>query len=438
MPKAYYRLALAEFHLGHLDSSEKVLDDLDAEFDDNVWAEVRVLRGDIHMERGNPTSALIAWEEAWQVASEDRIGRVRAHVADEIRSARRDSLAAALDLVENEDLLMLIQAEIKRPRRQRRPMRRYESAGSSSNGIPPARGNPSFDFHRRRTGVNPGTRGRRPRIAAILPMSGNHAIYGERVLSALRLALGDADDEALEVIDTRGSAETAMEAFDRVAEDPEIGVIFGPMRSDAAEALTQKAEDAMVPMLLLSQRDGLENYWSLQIGMTPRQQADALADYAVLEQGLEHFAILRPDDRYGRALSRAFRSAIVERGGSIVGTFDFEPGTRDLEVVAEALDRWHRTQDEIEAVFIPDTPRTGGRLATLVRERLPDALMLGANAWNHPSLERASGATSGLIFTDGFFLHSKRDETRDFLDLFESATVDSLTYSKLRPTTQER
>jgi hypothetical protein len=73
------------------------------------------------------------------------------------------------------------------------------------------------------------------------------------------------------------------------------------------------------------------------------------------------------------------------------------------------------------SIFIP----ADYKKATLIADHLPlydieDVLILGNSTWNNPDLPQRSQHVNGAIFTDGFYPHSKRDQTSTFVANFHS------------------
>ena len=90
----------------------------------------------------------------------------------------------------------------------------------------------------------------------------------------------------------------------------------GPLSSAVAQSAADAAQAASVPLIALSQKDGLTQTgtWIFQAFLTPRQQVRALVRQAV-SMGIKRFAILYPDSSYGRAFSQNFQEEVAAAGG---------------------------------------------------------------------------------------------------------------------------
>jgi ABC-type branched-subunit amino acid transport system substrate-binding protein len=258
-----------------------------------------------------------------------------------------------------------------------------------------------------------------PRIAALLPLSGQYATYGQRSLNGIKLALGT-QAGALQVRDSKGEPQVARAALDELIADPNIIAVIGPLRSKTAEAIAPRAERAGLPMVVLSQQEGVTGRWVIQPAMTSERQATELAEYAIA-QGLRRVAILYPNDPYGIALSSAFRQQIDRRGGTVVGSVVYEPTQKEFSVELLSVDKWIKG-DGLQAVFIPDFAPTALPLATQLRRAHPGVVLLGSNGWNDPAaLGPVAADLDGAVFVDGFFASSQRRATQDFVAAYRAA-----------------
>lgn len=166
------------------------------------------------------------------------------------------------------------------------------------------------------------------RVGLLLPLTGPAADLGEDMLSAAQMALFDAGPNSMVLLprDTRGSAEgaalAARELLDEGAE-----VLIGPLFSQAVKAVTPIAQAADVRVIAFSNVASVADEGTYLLGFRPEEQVDRAVQYA-LDQGIETFAGLAPDDAYGETAMRALQRAVVERGGTM-GEVHFYPPTLD-------------------------------------------------------------------------------------------------------------
>jgi ABC-type branched-subunit amino acid transport system substrate-binding protein len=254
------------------------------------------------------------------------------------------------------------------------------------------------------------------KVACLLPLTGPDHAYGKRALAGLRLAFADVPEQ-LVVRDTGGDPVATADWLTKLKDDPQVVAVVGPLRSSEADAAAPIAERQRLPLLLLSQREGLAGPYVMQVAMTRTQQARLLVHYAVSALRLRRFGVVYPDDLYGSSFAATFRKQVAEQGATIVGTHAYAPGTPSFASALTAVSGWQR--DGLDALFIPDGASTATALATDVRREMPSLVLLGTESWNDAkTLSDAGTAIDGVVFADAFFAGSARPSTREFVEQF--------------------
>ena len=177
------------------------------------------------------------------------------------------------------------------------------------------------------------------RVGLLLPLTGPAADLGQDMLRAAQMALFDAGPNSVVLLprDTRGSAEGAgFAARELLNEGAEI--LVGPLFSQAVKEVTPIAQAADVRVIAFSNVTSVADQGTYLLGFRPEEQVDRVVQYA-LDQGVEVFAGLAPDDAYGQTAMRALQRAVIERGGTM-GEVHFYPPTLDdpSSVVREVAD----------------------------------------------------------------------------------------------------
>jgi len=410
VPRAYYRLAMSEYRRGRYTECLAVLDRMERRLPDKQWSQVDLLRGDAELARGNPISALRWWEEGWKIADGDEKREARQHIADALDRMDPSALPRARTVLTTDEMRALVDARLKSPG--------TPSAATTTAAVPAPRPRPGDEAPVPPLGDDTG--GPPPRVGVLLPLSGQYATYGQRSLNGIKLAFG-AQAGVLVVRDDKGEPQAGRAAIDELTADPSIGAVIGPLRSKVAETVAPRAEHAGLPLVVLSQQEGISGRWVVQPIMTAERQAAALAEYAAGTQGLRKFGILYPNDPYGISLSQAFRQQVEQRAGQIVGSITYDSSQTEFSVELLSVDKWVKG-DGLQAVFIPDFAQTAIPLATQLRHAQPAVVLLGSNGWNDPAvLGPAADAIDGAVFVDGFFPSSQRRATQDFVAAYKTA-----------------
>ncbi|MEZ4215934.1 MAG: penicillin-binding protein activator [Myxococcota bacterium] len=312
----------------------------------------------------------------------------------------------------------------------------------------------------------PRTDGAEGTIGVVLPLTGAFARYGEESLRGVLLAAGVFDDiesaraaadEAGEgevrpprgeswrarrasrvrvvVRDSAGQPDRAARAVHELAADPSVAAIVGPLLAAEADAAAAAAQAESIPLLALTSRADVSagRDFVFRLRTTPADEVRFLVDYAVDELDARRFAVLYPDDTYGRGMRSYFWDAVEARGGYVVAASSYDPSSTDfaepirrmigftLLTPAEqaavrdrdaALDRLRRLPREeagrarrellrttgpegealppivdFDALFIPDTSEKIVMIAPqLAFHDVTGVRLLGTSAWVDPKL----------------------------------------------------
>lgn len=298
-------------------------------------------------------------------------------------------------------------------------------------------------------------------FGCLLPLSGPYAVYGQEVLNGIELGLGlfDAPHGGTEKItllirDTEGSPEITSSAVEALANGEHVVGIIGPLSSKVAVAAAGEAESMGVPIITLTQKEGItdEGEMVFRNFLVPSEEIKTLVNTSVRELGLKRFAILYPDNPYGRFFMNRFWDGLKEAGGSVTAVESYKPDQTDFRdqirkmtglyyprprSVTEKL-REMRTPFEQEtelepakpqpiidfdAVFIPDDYQKIAMIAPqLMYHDVTDVRLIGTSLWQSPKLiEMAGRYVQGAIFTSGFFGKDEDPAVRTFVKDYEKA-----------------
>ncbi|BBO67548.1 hypothetical protein DSCA_14780 [Desulfosarcina alkanivorans] len=172
-------------------------------------------------------------------------------------------------------------------------------------------------------------------VGCVLPLSGAYAIYGQRALNGIELALSQSGEAGngipfkLVIEDSRSDPGASVKAVDQLDEQ-KVGAILGPM--SASETAAASAQARGIPILVFTQREGIPDIgtYVLRHFITPDLQVRALVSFAVEELGARRFAILYPEENYGRRYMNLFWDQVIEHGGVVNGVEAYDPAGTDF------------------------------------------------------------------------------------------------------------
>jgi branched-chain amino acid transport system substrate-binding protein len=184
----------------------------------------------------------------------------------------------------------------------------------------------------------------------------------------------------------------------------------------------------------------------------------ALGDYVVDSLKIREFAILYPNDEYGSVMAGAFRDAVEERGGEMVGYEMYQRGEKNFK---DILDRLHEKKVEsifeqralakgelmnlfetrvvtVDSLFMADTAVAIGAIfmpgypeeITMLGPQIPfykiHTQMLGASGWIDPDvLKHAGRYIENAIIAEDFLFDKNAPRPREFSERYAKSYRDA-------------
>lgn len=287
-------------------------------------------------------------------------------------------------------------------------------------------------------------------IGVLLPLSGRYAAFGKRVQRGMELAL-EVFHPHIPVRfvfrDTTGDETVAAQQVAELAISDRVIGIAGPLVGNAAQGAVRRANQERIPLLTMSQKEGLaaSSLYTFRNSLTPQLQIRALLDYAMEERGFTQFGIMNPQTRQGEQLAELFRAEVLRRGGEILAEESYLTDQTDFRYQVRSLrgldpnapdEEEPQTDSEnpedpelvseeeepppFEALFIPDYADRISLIAPqLAFYGLEGVQLLGTNGWNDNELPKlARQFVEGAVFTDGFFRYSSYPFVQEFVELY--------------------
>lgn len=209
-------------------------------------------------------------------------------------------------------------------------------------------------------------------VGAILPLTGRGREVGQAALRGLMLASGaphkgpeSETTPRLVFIDNAGEPEQTAAAVDELVNLHRVAAIIGPLSARNAKVAAERAQTLGVPLLTLSPAANLTDSgeYVFRLLPSPEEEAAALVQ-AARARGASRFAVIGPENGYGRAMSAAFASAVTAQGARVVYQGLYPAGATSFQDAVTATAK--ATPD---AVFVAD----GARAVSLVAPALAAA-----------------------------------------------------------------
>ena len=188
--------------------------------------------------------------------------------------------------------------------------------------------------------------------------------------------------------------------------------------------------------------------------LTPSKEMQSILEKAIIGLGRKRFAVLYPDNPYGRYFMNLFWDKAEELGGTIRAVESYRPEETDFAdqikktvglyyprpplVVQTYMQmkgaEWENEMEErqlsdegpepivdFDAVFLPGNPEQVALLAPQFPfYNIFDVLLLGTSLWQSPDLIKTAGDyLQGALFPSGFYAKSNASGVRDFVALYQ-------------------
>jgi len=172
-------------------------------------------------------------------------------------------------------------------------------------------------------------------IGCLLPLTGRYKIFGDRALKGIELALAQFSSQHtmpnLKIIirDTESDPVKAEMAIKELS-DARVAAIIGPIIT--AEAAVREAQTKKIPIITLIQKYNIPESgdYIFRNFLTPEMQVETIVSYATETLGLKKFAILYPEENYGKTFINLFWDKIIQYGGKIVGIESYNANITDF------------------------------------------------------------------------------------------------------------
>jgi branched-chain amino acid transport system substrate-binding protein len=186
-----------------------------------------------------------------------------------------------------------------------------------------------------------------PRIAILLPLTGQHKELGQAMLNAAQLALFHFAGTQFELLpkDTRGTERGALDAIALAIGDG-ASLILGPLFAGSVAAVTPAARAAGVTVIAFSNDQRIAGDGVFIMGFLPGEQVRRVVNYAII-QGRRRFAVLAPKNDYGFAIVSALNKVAVEMGVNVVEQAFYDPQVSDFGPVIKNLANYDERREEL-------------------------------------------------------------------------------------------
>lgn len=271
----------------------------------------------------------------------------------------------------------------------------------------------------------------RKKMVILLPMTGPLSVLGKEAVRGALLGVGALEGQSAGVpdiaelvfVDTSQDPFSVEQRLDEFSKDPDVVLAIGPLTSDLAVPLANRANIRHLPIVLLAPRKGLTQIgpWVFRNAVHARIQAQTLVSYAIHLRRASRFVVVYSEDPYGKELSEAFMESLGEAGGAVLASFPYDPTQANLGLLARRVGAMNP-----DGIFLADAPRKGIEAIQALKGAIGSPpLILLPNSFNELELARKYGSIlEGCVFADAYDPQASSPAARSFESRFEQAFLD--------------
>lgn len=274
-------------------------------------------------------------------------------------------------------------------------------------------------------------------VGVLLPLSGRARLVGEMMRRGLELAAGPQDQPgALRLVfrDTAAEGANVESLVTELVETERVVAIIGPVDSASAALAASQAEQLHVPLLTLTIRSDVTatGSWVLRAFQSNEADVRALVSHSMSTLGLQTFAVLHPDNSFGRVLSGLFSAQVTAQGGTVVAAQSYNPSQTSF--VEECQ---HLADQQFDAIFIPGSARSVALLAPALAAAglfsqpaggqggpsgtRPVQLLVPSSGFGSSVVRQAGRYLQGALFSTPFWADSVLAGTAPFVERYSAA-----------------
>ncbi len=295
-------------------------------------------------------------------------------------------------------------------------------------------------------------------IGVLVPISGDEAEIGKSVYQGVQLAVDQANQmngltAKTIVLDTKGNMVETVRRTRELVEDHRVPVIIGPVLSHTATVSAAMLMDKQTVMISpTATDDGISTLGKniYQMNVTLGVLGKKVARYAAENLNIDDYAILAPNNAYGKILAESFKAEIQKRNLELVFEDYYEEGSNDfsahfLNLRTKLLER-HLEKIALEkgldykggisrsdslkyldstlavgGLFIPGDADDIVMLAPQVYFHRIRTQMLGSNGWHNPKvIKDGKRYIANTIISTSFELNQNQKMWLDFKSAYKS------------------
>ena len=263
------------------------------------------------------------------------------------------------------------------------------------------------------------------KLGAILPLTGEAAVYGQNCKNGILLAVqeinksGGIRGDSLKVVfeDSQLMPKVAVNVFNHLVSVEKVVAIIGPLSSSNAMATAPLANEnriisfspgASTPKLTEAGPYVYRNWQSDAL------EAQVMAEFA-MGRGWKNYGVFYVNNDFGLSLKEYFVKTIEDKGGRVKITESFEQNKSDYKSQLSKI-----KAADLDALYLLSYPQQTPVIVNQMKALNIEAKILGVAAMEDPSLIEIAGKNAnGIIYTIAKPLSDKDPKRIKFIENYK-------------------
>lgn len=243
------------------------------------------------------------------------------------------------------------------------------------------------------------------KIGAILPLSGDVAVWGNNTKEGIDLALekindlGGVNGAKIRIIyeDSQALPQFGVSSIRKLITIDKIPAVIDDSVSSVTLAMAPIAEENKVVILATgatAPKISEAGEYIFRIWNSDALEGEVMANYAYDKLNLRNMAILYVNNDYGKGLEEVFKEIFTKNNGKILITEAFEQSAADFRTQLTKINNIHP-----DAVYLVGYPREVPQVLKQCKELGMNVQILSTVAFEDPHIiELAEDAAEGVIY----------------------------------------
>lgn len=264
------------------------------------------------------------------------------------------------------------------------------------------------------------------KIGVILPLTGDIAEPGTKVLNGINLAMDAYNNTKpkipikLIVEDSKANPTDGVNAFNKLINIDNVKIVLGDLISGVTLAIAPIAEKKHIVVLapgasnpkVRDAGDYIFRNWA-----SDNFDGEIMAKYLINKLNKQKAAVIYINNEYGTGLADAFGKTFVENRGLIVLKEKYEQSETDFRTIFAKMKGVN-----FDCVYLPGQPKENGLLIRQLREMNINATITANLSVESPDFYTiAKEGSNGIIFsTPAFDINANEKNIKTFVGEYES------------------